>query len=89
MCFQQRPLPDLANLDSSGADHNIAWRTRNALGLDHVLFGVSGDADRPDNINYIGIAPVPSLANDFSHPICAIAGADGVSGISAVLPMVP
>ena len=75
--------------DTSCADHNIAWRTRNALGLDHVLFSVSGDADRPDNINYIGIAPVPSLANDFSHPICAIAGADGVSGISAVLPMVP
>lgn len=75
--------------DSSCADHNISWRTRNALGLDHVLFGVSGDADRPDNINYIGIVPNPSLANDFSHPICTIAGADGVSAISASLPAVP
>ena len=75
--------------DTSCADHNIAWRTRNALALDYVLFGVSGDATRPDNINYVGIAPVPSLANDFSHPVCAIAGVDGVSGISAALPTVP
>ena len=31
---------------------------------------------------------MPSLANDFSHPICKIAGVDGVSGISATLPPV-
>ncbi len=74
--------------DTSCADHNIAWRTRDALGLDHVLFGVSGDATRPDNINYIGLVPDPSLANDFSHPICAIAGVDGVSAVSAALPTV-
>jgi len=30
--------------------------------------------------------PVPSLAADFSHPICKIAGVDGVSAISAALP---
>ena len=36
--------------DTSCADHNIAWRTRNNLGLDYVPGGVSGDADRPDNI---------------------------------------
>ncbi len=30
--------------------------------------------------------PEPSLANDFSHPICAIAGEDSVSDISAKLP---
>ena len=29
--------------DSSCADHNIAWRTRNSLRLDHVPAGVSGD----------------------------------------------
>lgn len=75
--------------DTSCADHNIAWRTRHELGLDHVLFGVSGDSDRPDNINYIGIAPVPSLANDFSHPVCEIAGVDTVSAISAALPAIP
>src|SRR5678815_2018895 len=38
--------------DSSCADHNIAWRTRHSLGLDHVPGGVSGDATRPDNIVY-------------------------------------
>src|SRR5712691_1280452 len=30
--------------DSSCADHNIAWRTRHGLGLDHVRAGVSGDS---------------------------------------------
>src|SRR5271165_7384102 len=38
--------------DSSCADHNIAWKTRNALKLDFVPGGVSGDASRPDNIVY-------------------------------------
>jgi hypothetical protein len=48
--------------------------------MDFVPAGVSVKAD--DNINYIGIVPVPSLANDFSHPICKIAGEDLVSAIS-------
>ncbi len=76
--------------DTSCADHNIAWRTRNALGLDFVPseVSVSGDTERPDNINYIGKVAVPSLQNDFSHPICAIADVDNVSAISAVLPPV-
>jgi uncharacterized protein GlcG (DUF336 family) len=38
--------------DSSCADHNIAWRTRHGLALDHVPAGVSGDSKRPDNIVY-------------------------------------
>jgi uncharacterized protein GlcG (DUF336 family) len=71
--------------DTSCADHNIAWRTRHTLNLDFVPGGV-GLAARPDNINYQGLVPVPSLRNDFSHPICAIAGVDGVSAISAALP---
>ncbi|HYP07860.1 MAG TPA: heme-binding protein [Bryobacteraceae bacterium] len=38
--------------DTSCADHNIAWRVRKLLGLDHLLGvgGVSGDPARPDNI---------------------------------------
>ena len=40
--------------DSSCADHNIAWRTRDTLGLDFVPAGVSGDSLRKDNIVYIG-----------------------------------
>src|SRR6185436_4192880 len=38
--------------DSSCADHVIAWKVRDALGLDHVPSGVSGDGARPDNIVY-------------------------------------
>jgi uncharacterized protein GlcG (DUF336 family) len=70
--------------DTSCADHNIAWRTRHQLNLDFVPGGVSANHD--DNINYKGLVPVPSLANDFSHPICKIAGDDQVSDISAHLP---
>ena len=72
--------------DTSCADHNIAWRTRHALDLDFVPAGVSAAND--DNINYSGIVPVPSVANDFSHPVCAIGGEDNVSDISANLPPV-
>jgi len=70
--------------DTSCADHNIAWRTRHTLNLDFVPAGVSANGD--DNINYKGIVPSPSLADDFSHPVCKIAGIDGVSTISAGLP---
>ena len=69
--------------DTSCADHNIAWRTRHSLNLDYVPAGVGA---AKDNINYQGIVAVPSLANDFSHPICKIAGVDKVSAISAALP---
>jgi uncharacterized protein GlcG (DUF336 family) len=72
--------------DTSCADHNIAWRTRNTLKLDFVPHGVSAKDD--DNINYQGLVAVPSLPNDFSHPICKIGGSDNVSSISAALPPV-
>jgi uncharacterized protein GlcG (DUF336 family) len=73
--------------DTSCADHNIAWRTRHALFLDYLAgLGVSEKLD--DNINYMGLVTVPSLANDFSHPICKIKGVDGVSSISMSLPAV-
>jgi uncharacterized protein GlcG (DUF336 family) len=75
--------------DTSCADHNIAWRTRNNLHLDYVPAGVSGDTARPDNINYQGLVAPDTLANDFSHPICKIAGVDKVSPISAALPPIP
>jgi uncharacterized protein GlcG (DUF336 family) len=72
--------------DTSCADHNIAWRTRNALGLDWLPGGVSANGD--DNINYRGLVSSGTLQSDFSHPICKIAGVDNVSGISANLPAV-
>ncbi|HKR85850.1 MAG TPA: heme-binding protein [Terriglobales bacterium] len=62
--------------DTSCADHNIAWRVRNNLGLDHLsgVGGVSGDPARPDNIIFdivanpdggTGISP-----SGFGHPSC-------------------
>ena len=70
--------------DTSCADHNIAWRTRNTLKLDWLPGGVGANGD--DNINYQGLVTPVSLQNDFSHPICKIAGVDHVSAISANLP---
>jgi uncharacterized protein GlcG (DUF336 family) len=62
--------------DTSCADHDIAWRTRNNLKLDHLqgVGGVSGDAARPDNIIY-DITPNPNggtgiSAGGFGHPTC-------------------
>ncbi len=62
--------------DTSCADHNIAWRVRNLLALDHLagVGGVSGDATRPDNIIF-DIAPNVSggtgvSAGGFGHPTC-------------------
>jgi Haem-degrading len=48
--------------DSSCADHNIAWKTRDVLELDHVTGGVSPTGD--DNIIY-------DLTNTFGHVECA------------------
>src|SRR5579859_891356 len=62
--------------DTSCADHNIAWRVRKNLGLDHLsgVGGVSGDPARPDNIVF-DIKPNPSggtgiSAGGFGHPSC-------------------
>ncbi len=64
--------------DTSCADHMIAWRVRNNLGLDYVNGGVaalfSGDAAHPDNIVY-DITPNPGggtgiSADGFGHATC-------------------
>lgn len=67
--------------DSSCADHNIAWRTRNNLGLDYVPAGVSGDATRPDNIVF-DIANGASTGG-WGHPKCSAAAAN----VAAALPV--
>ncbi len=74
--------------DSSCADHNIAWRTRNALKLDHVPGGVGPDKERPDNIVY-DITTASGLAlgvsaSGWGHPACS---ADATK-IAAQLPPV-
>ena len=74
--------------DSSCADHNISWRTRNNLKLDFVPGGVSGDPARPDNIVY-DITTQPGFAigvskNGWGHPECSAAATQ----ISMLLPAV-
>ena len=65
--------------DTSCADHMIAWRVRNELGLDQLTklgtAGVSGDADRPDNIVYDITENVS--AGGFGHPVCIKTGDAG------------
>jgi len=56
--------------DSSCADHNIAWRTRSALGLDYVPAGVSGQIGRPDNIVYDIDPSTSQSTNGWGHPLC-------------------
>jgi uncharacterized protein GlcG (DUF336 family) len=59
--------------DTSCADHMIAWRVRSALHLDFLYGkGVSGDANRPDNIIY-DITDGAS-ASGFGHPTCINTG---------------
>jgi uncharacterized protein GlcG (DUF336 family) len=53
--------------DSACADHNIAWRTRDALKLDFVPAGVAPDAT--DNIIYDITGGVS--AGGFGHPECS------------------
>jgi uncharacterized protein GlcG (DUF336 family) len=62
--------------DTSCADHDISWRVRNHLKLDHLsgVGGVASDPAHPDNIIY-DIAPNPSggtgiSAGGFGHPTC-------------------
>ncbi len=53
--------------DSSCADHNIAWKLRDALNLDYVPAGVSATGD--DNIIY-DISNGQS-AGGWGHPVCS------------------
>src|SRR6202171_2208826 len=61
--------------DSSCADHNIAWRTRNNLNLDYVPAGVSGDPAHKDNAVYDIISQsgtqMPGVSSTgWGHPSC-------------------
>lgn len=60
--------------DTSCADHNIAWKTRDALKLDFVPAGVSATKD--DNIIY-------DQSNGFSHAVCG----NGEAAIAKQLPV--
>lgn len=78
--------------DSSCADHNIAWRTRHSLGLDHVPGGVSGDAARPDSIVFDladDAGGNPESAGGFGHAHCIVGNEANESAIAAALPAIP
>ena len=66
--------------DTSCADHDIAWRVRHNLNLDHLtgVGGVTGDSAHPDNIIY-DITPNPNggtgnSAGGYGHPKCTNTG---------------
>jgi uncharacterized protein GlcG (DUF336 family) len=86
--------------DTSCADHNIAWRVRNLLHLDHMAAAGStpgvpgpaslfaGDATHPDNIIF-DIVPNPAggtgnSASGFGHPTCL--NTSGSNALPAVRP---
>lgn len=62
--------------DHSCTDHDIAWRVRNLLGLDHIAGfpPLSGDPSRPDNIVYdIKANPNGGIGisnSGLGHPSC-------------------
>jgi hypothetical protein len=75
--------------DTSCADHNIAWRVRSLIALDHLaaagplrpVSGTSGDPAHPDNIIF-DIAENPEggtgvSAGGFGHPKCLNTGDPG------------
>jgi uncharacterized protein GlcG (DUF336 family) len=53
--------------DTSGADHNIAWRIRKTLGLDKVPAGIT--ADNNDAIIY-DIGMMGKSSSGYGHPTC-------------------
>ena len=62
--------------DHACTDHDVAWRVRSLLGLDHLAGAppLSGDPARPDNIVY-DITPNPAggtglSASGLGHPGC-------------------
>lgn len=70
--------------DTSCADHNIAWRVRHALGLDHVANGVSPAHN--DAIIY-DMLPDHTSASGYGHPQCGGSEAEVAGQIqSGVVP---
>jgi uncharacterized protein GlcG (DUF336 family) len=80
--------------DTSCADHNIAWRTRNTLNLDYVPGGVAavfaGDPTHKDNIVFdIKSQPwqMPGVsASGWGHPHCGPGTPAGEAALAAALP---
>jgi len=80
--------------DTSCTDHLIAWNTRHNLGLDHLgsINGVSGDAQRPDNIVFDILANPNGgtgvSASGWGHPPCGGANNATATSVAKSLPVV-
>jgi len=81
--------------DTSCADHNIAWRVRDALNMDKVSAGVAGavgtNPPGKDNIIF-DIDPATSQsASGFGHPTCLGGAADSTLGtnLPTAYPLTP
>jgi uncharacterized protein GlcG (DUF336 family) len=72
--------------DTACADHSIAWKTRDALGLDFVPAGVA-DGGADDNIIY-DIADGVS-AGGFGHPECSALATTIGRGLPTTYPIGP
>ena len=78
--------------DKSCADHDIGWRVRQLLGLDHLagVGGVSGDATRPDNILFDIVANLNggtgNSPSGFGHPVCDGGAVAAAAALPAVQP---
>ena len=69
--------------DSSCADHNIAWRVRDALGLDYVPGGVGMPGDNiifDINGNHNNFAS----QSGFGHPECGVGTSDAADNAAVV-----
>lgn len=81
--------------DTSCADHVVAWRTRDALGLDHVPAGVSPSGD--DNIIFDVTPTSPgksgfghfASASGFGHPECGFGERPVAEALPASHPIGP
>ncbi len=74
--------------DSSCADHNIAWRVRDQLGLDFVVAGVGTPGD---NIIFDLVDDAggnPESPSGFGHPTCGV-GTDDVADNVAIVAVCP
>lgn len=66
--------------DTSCGDHNVAWRVRKALGLDHVPAGIT--ADNNDAIIY-DIGMMGSSSSGYGHPTTGLKEDDVARKIGA------
>jgi uncharacterized protein GlcG (DUF336 family) len=81
--------------DTSCADHNIAWRVRDALNMDKVPAGVAAavgtNPGNNDNIIFDIDPATGKSASGFGHPICLNAVADSTRGtnLPTAYPLTP